>query len=119
MAKVFVALLQLKSTKLEKIDLQLNYLGDDFITIFACGLKYNTHLKELNLSGNIFTYYFGAAAVANVLYYNQSLLDLDLSFNNMEQDALNEITASLRYHPSLQRLVVGDNGTEGAIIKLA
>jgi Leucine Rich repeat len=102
LATQFVTLCTQNGTALEELNLVRNYLDDDFVSIFVTGLKANkAPLKKLILSDNAITG-VGGKAIANVLYYNRTLVVLDLSYNCIPDDCINEITIALRYQPTLR-----------------
>jgi hypothetical protein len=69
---------------LKELNLSITSLGDDFVTIFANGLYYNTQLEKLALIGSGYLHSntsVCAKALANALSHNETLSELDLLNN--------------------------------------
>ena len=76
-----------KSTTVEKLDLQENSLGEEGVDCFAKMLLENCYVKWVNLAGNMMSSN-GARAMGSVIAQNRYLQWLDLSFNNfVDKDA--------------------------------
>jgi Ran GTPase-activating protein (RanGAP) involved in mRNA processing and transport len=114
----FVSLILQKTSKLKRLYLSSMYLGDNFLTIFADGIKYNTQLEkfyfrgpaESTMQGNVLTA-VGAAALATALDYNKTLVELDLTNNAIGDNgsiALADTLQNNRNH--LEVLILGNNG---------
>ncbi|XP_078504508.1 ribonuclease inhibitor-like [Lissotriton helveticus] len=104
------------SRSLLELDLHVNALGEAGATLICDALKHpDTRLQKINLSSCRIT---GAscAALAAALRSNRSLLDLDLSYNELQGDAGATLICEALKHPDtrLQKINLHRSGITGA-----
>ena len=109
----------LQTISLTKLDIShsniTDILADDIATAISC----NIHLQELNLSGNNFQTP-GMIKIARNLQKISSLKKLDISHNNITDDAADDIATAISCNIHLQELNLrGNNFQRPGMMKIA
>lgn len=118
-AMVIASLLQintiLKTLNLSNSPWQQGLIGDIGATAIAEALRQNTTLLNLNLTGNEITD-IGSKNIGNILKDNSTLLSLGMAKNNIGDIGVTSIAASLKCNTTLTELNLNGNriGDAGA-----
>ncbi|KAK1734050.1 leucine-rich repeat protein [Skeletonema marinoi] len=110
-----VALEQLlRKNKLNHLDLDARFIGDEGLEMMAAGLVHNKSLTECCLSNNNISGE-GVKALAVALVDNRSIRALNLGQNNIGDEGLKALASSLTHNQGLRVLNISDNsfGDEG------
>ncbi|XP_041351083.1 leucine-rich repeat-containing protein 74A-like [Gigantopelta aegis] len=97
--------------KIEKLDLEGNWIEGEGCTCVADMLKDNIYITELILSENKVRSY-GAVSLCQILIKNDVITKLDLSGNDIKDDAAEPICDMLKKNTSLKHLYLSHNHFE-------
>jgi Ran GTPase-activating protein (RanGAP) involved in mRNA processing and transport len=103
--KIFARVL-ITNTSLQNLHLGSNIIGDEGIQALSNGLKYNSSLWTLNLSENERMTGDCFGFLADALYNNGTLKELNLSRTSLSWETIQTLVQSLQFHPSLTTLIV-------------
>ena len=104
----------LRKNKLNHLDLDARFIGDEGLEMMAAGLVHNKSLTECYLSNNNISGE-GVKALAVALVDNRSIRMLNLGQNNIGDEGLKALASSLTRNQGLRVLNISDNniGDEG------
>ena len=109
--------LVLEASKLDRLILSNNEIGDPGVVYLAPSLTNNLHLHRLVLTGNSIGD-DGVAALSSALIVNRHLRHLDLHDNLITEAGAQSVARLLRYTHHLEELKLGSNAIGDAGVRI-